>query len=81
MRTKVIAGTAVTTFVVAISWLAIEMNNWENRCERAGGHVVSEYIGQVDIPIYGDKGQITGWVHNPIYNYHCMNDRNEPIKL
>jgi hypothetical protein len=81
MKVRIIVAVVIAASIGLTTWAVVEMNDWENRCNDAGGQVISEYIGQIDTPIYGDKGQITGWVSTPNYAYSCQNDREEEIEV
>jgi hypothetical protein len=81
MKTRIIVAAVVAASISLLTWVIIGMNNWENRCNNAGGQVASEYIGQIDTPIYGDKGQITGWVSTPSYAYWCRGDQGQEIEV
>lgn len=81
MKVRIIVATTIAASIGLITWAVVEMNDWERRCHEANGHVISEYIGQIDVPIYGDKGQITGWVSTPNYAYSCQDDQGTEIEV
>lgn len=81
MKVRVIVVAVIVLSVGLITWVIVETNSWENRCNDTGGHVVSEYIGQIDVPIYGDKGQITGWMSTPNYVYSCQDDQGTEMEV
>ncbi len=81
MRTRIIAGISIATTIGLIVWTVATSVAWEGRCQDAGGHVVSEYIGEVTHYTYDAKGNITGVYTTPNYAYNCQDDRNQEIEV
>lgn len=67
-----VGGLIAAAVVALIAWAVVDMNDWEGRCEAAGGVVESRYIG--DIVTYVQSGSVQVPVVTPNYSYHCMVD-------
>lgn len=78
---NVIVGSLIAFIIGATVYMAVAMSDWEDDCIDAGGTVVSEYIGQSNIPVFDGQGRMTGMVSTPNYSYTCVDARGAVIEL
>ncbi len=72
----VVVSAIIAASAGLIIWVAVSSHQWNQRCEDAGGVVVSEYVGDITTfaYTYDAKGNVTSMipVTTPQYNYYCV---------